>query len=160
MGTAHEILFRPFRLDLENEILWRGSRVLALRQKSFALLRYLAEHPGELVCKDELLKAVWPETRVSDIVLKVCIREVRQILGDQPQTPSYIETVQRRGYRFIRPVRIRGLASGPRPKRNQQTESEGRSPGRSSDIKTPEPPSPFPPENHQGLIPNAVGRVA
>ncbi len=160
MGTAHDILFRPFRLDLENEILWRGSRILALRQKSFALLRYLAERPGELVCKEELLKAVWPETRVSDIVLKVCIREVRQILGDQPQTPSYIETVQRRGYRFIRPVRIRGLASGPRPKRNQQTESEGRSPGRSSDIKPLEPPLALPLEDHQDLVPNAVGRVA
>lgn len=118
MRTVHDILFRPFRLDIENEILWRGSRILALRQKSFALLRHLAEHPGELVSKEELLKAVWPETRVSDIVLKVCIREVRQVLGDQPQAPAYIETVQRRGYRFIRPVRNQALTNGRQPKKN------------------------------------------
>lgn len=111
MKSATDILFRPFRLDTENEMLWRGSRVIALRQKSFALLRYLAERPGQLVAKEELLKAVWPETRVSDIVLKVCIREVRLVLGDQPQAPSFIETVQRRGYRFIRPVRRRELAN-------------------------------------------------
>src|SRR5262245_61672542 len=104
MKAAQEILFRPFRLDTINEILWRGSRVVALRQKTFTLLRYLAEHPGQLVQKDELFSVVWPETRVSEIVLKVCIRELRQALGDQPQTPRYIETVQRRGYRFIAPV--------------------------------------------------------
>src|SRR5215470_9858116 len=130
MKSAQEILFRPFRLDTVNEMLWRGSRVVTLRQKIFTLLRYLAEHSGQLVSKEELLGAVWPETRVSDIVLKVCIREVRQVLGDQPNTPVFIETVQRRGYRFIRPVRIRGLSNGLRPTRNQQTESEGGFPGR------------------------------
>ncbi|MBI3247508.1 MAG: AAA family ATPase [Deltaproteobacteria bacterium] len=114
MKLGHAILFRPFRLDTENEILWRGTRVIALRQKSFALLRYLAEHPGQLVSKEELLGAVWPETRVSDIVLKVCIREVRQVLGDHPQTPLFIETVQRRGYRFIRPVRSQDLVQAPK----------------------------------------------
>lgn len=114
MIPGHAILFRPFRLDTENEILWRGTRVIALRQKSFALLRYLAEHPGQLVSKEELLGAVWPETRVSDIVLKVCIREVRQVLGDHPQIPLFIETVQRRGYRFIRPVRSPALARTPK----------------------------------------------
>ncbi len=116
MEPGHAILFRPFRLDTENEILWRGTRVIALRQKSFALLRYLAEHPGQLVSKEELLGAVWPETRVSDIVLKVCIREVRQVLGDHPQNPSFIETVQRRGYRFIRPVRNQILSTTPKPR--------------------------------------------
>lgn len=116
MEPGHAILFRPFRLDTENEILWRGTRVIALRQKSFALLRYLAEHPGQLVSKEELLGAVWPETRVSDIVLKVCIREVRQVLGDHPQNPAFIETVQRRGYRFIRPVRNQILSAIPKPR--------------------------------------------
>lgn len=124
MKSVTDILFRPFRLDTENEMLWRGSRVIALRQKSFALLRYLAEHPGQLVAKEELLKAVWPETRVSDIVLKVCIREVRQVLGDQPQAPSFIETVQRRGYRFIRPVRHRELAKTLKFKARHVTPTE------------------------------------
>lgn len=116
MKSVTDILFRPFRLDTENEMLWRGSRVIALRQKSFALLRYLAERPGQLVAKEELLQAVWPETRVSDIVLKVCIREVRQVLGDQPQAPAFIETIQRRGYRFIRPVRHREPVDTDHPK--------------------------------------------
>jgi predicted ATPase/DNA-binding winged helix-turn-helix (wHTH) protein len=135
MQSAREILFRPFRLDIDNEILWRGARVIALRQKSFALLRYLAERPGQLVAKEEILRAIWPETRVSDIVLKVCIREVRQVLGDQSQSPSFIETVQRRGYRFIRPVRrqewlgppqAKKVKSAPRAVRQQRDESPPR----------------------------------
>jgi DNA-binding winged helix-turn-helix (wHTH) protein len=53
-------------LDLASERLWRGTTVLRLRRKSFAVLRYLVAHAGEVVSKDELLAAVWPGTAVSD----------------------------------------------------------------------------------------------
>jgi predicted ATPase/DNA-binding winged helix-turn-helix (wHTH) protein len=157
MKFATDILFRPFRLDTENEMLWRGSRVIALRQKSFALLRYLAEHPGQLVAKEELLKAVWPETRVSDIVLKVCIREVRQVLGDQPQAPSFIETIQRRGYRFIRPVRRRELANTSHRKAKRFDFADL---PRTTDKEIPLalPPSVAPSANTQAPTSNFVGR--
>ena len=88
-------------LDLAGERLWRGTTALRLRLKSFAVLRYLVAHPGQVVSKEELLEAVWPETTVSDGVLMVCINELRTALGDPAPTPRYIETVHRRGYRWI-----------------------------------------------------------
>jgi DNA-binding winged helix-turn-helix (wHTH) protein len=95
------LLFPPFRLDVANEQLWREGRVIELRPKTFAVLRYLAERPGRLVTKEEALDAVWPQTVVSESVLKSCIRELRKALADDAQNPQYIETVHRRGYRWI-----------------------------------------------------------
>jgi DNA-binding winged helix-turn-helix (wHTH) protein/tetratricopeptide (TPR) repeat protein len=95
------ITFPPFQVDAANERLWRDADPIPLRPKSFALLRYLAERPGQLVTKDELLDAVWPETHVTDVVLKVCINELRQVLGDTAKAPRFIATVYRRGYRFV-----------------------------------------------------------
>jgi DNA-binding winged helix-turn-helix (wHTH) protein len=89
------------RLDLANECLWRGARVIPMRPKTFALLRCLVEHPGQLLTKARLFDAIWPHTAVSDVVLTVCVRELRQALGDDAKTARFIETVHRRGYRFI-----------------------------------------------------------
>lgn len=104
MAQTPDICFRSFRLDTANERLWRGTHKVTLRPKTFAVLRYLVEHPGRLITKDELLDAVWPDTSVSDVVPIVCVREIRQALGDHPETPRFIETVPRRGYRFIAPL--------------------------------------------------------
>jgi DNA-binding winged helix-turn-helix (wHTH) protein len=93
--------FPPFRLDVHSEQLWRDDEVIALRPKTFAVLRYLLEHAEQLVMKDELLDAVWAGTVVSDTVLKSCIRELRTALDDDVQEPRFIATVHRRGYRFI-----------------------------------------------------------
>jgi len=89
------------RLDTANECVWRGTRAIPLTPKTFAVLRYLVEHPGRLVTKEELLNAAWPDIYVSDAALKVCIRRIRQALGDQPHASRFIETVHWRGYRFI-----------------------------------------------------------
>ena len=91
----------PVRLDLANERLWCGDQARVLRPKTFALLRYLVEHPGQLLTKAALLEALWPETTVSEVALSVCMRELRQALGDDARMPRFIETVHRRGYRFI-----------------------------------------------------------
>ena len=93
-----------FRLDTVNECLWQEKQAIALKPKAFAVLRYLVEHPGRLVSKNELLDAVWADVAVSEGVLKFCIREVRKALGDKPQAPQFIETLHRRGYRFIAPL--------------------------------------------------------
>src|SRR5262249_3418978 len=71
----------------------------------FAVLRHLATHAGALVTKDELLQAVWPETVVSEAALTSCIKELREVLRDQAQERRYIETVHRRGFRFIGQLR-------------------------------------------------------
>ncbi len=101
MQREQSITFHPFRLGLESERLWCRSDPIALRPKTFAVLRHLLERAGRLVTKDELLDAVWPDTSVSDGVPIVCVRELRQALGDQAEAPTFIETVPRRGYRFI-----------------------------------------------------------
>ena len=72
----------PVRLDLEGARLWRGAEALRLRPKSFAVLRSLMAQAGRVVCKEALLEAVWPDTAVSDGVLKVCLSELRRALGD------------------------------------------------------------------------------
>jgi DNA-binding winged helix-turn-helix (wHTH) protein len=94
------IFFHPFCLDLASECLWRGSQAIKLRPKAFAVLDYLLGRPGQLVTKEELLNAVWPGTFVGEAVLKVAIRQVREALGDDSQSPRFIETAHRRGYRL------------------------------------------------------------
>jgi DNA-binding winged helix-turn-helix (wHTH) protein len=101
--------FLPFRLDLPNQCLWRSrereeeQRIL-LSPKAFAMLRYVVERAGRLVTQDELLEALWSEAFVQPEVLKSHIRDIRGALGDDPKTPHFIETLPRRGYRFIAPV--------------------------------------------------------
>jgi predicted ATPase/DNA-binding winged helix-turn-helix (wHTH) protein len=95
------IIFDPFCLDLANQRLWRDSQAIKLRPKAFAVLDYVLARPGQLVTKEELLNAVWPETFVGEAVLKVAIRQIREALGDDPKSPRFIETAHRRGYRFI-----------------------------------------------------------
>ena len=99
----HESLvsFGPYRLDMENFQLWRGVQEVKMTGKAFAVLRYLVEHPRELATKDDLFAAAWPETVVSEATLVSGIQELRQALRDDAKNPRYIETVHRRGYRFI-----------------------------------------------------------
>jgi DNA-binding winged helix-turn-helix (wHTH) protein len=78
------MIFGPFRLDIANQCLWRGTWEIALTPKSFAVLRYLLENPARLVRKEELLEAVWHRHHVSDAVLKVCVQEIRRALEDDP----------------------------------------------------------------------------
>src|SRR5712692_1678116 len=78
MAVAISLSFGPFRVDTQNECVRRGMESIKLTPKAFAVLRYLVEHPGRLVTKDELFEAVWKETVVSDIALAVCVREIRK----------------------------------------------------------------------------------
>jgi len=103
MEADRRLAFGDFSLDLASERLWCGHEVVALTPKAFAVLRRLVEDGGQLVSKEELLRAGWAKTHVSDGVLKVIILEIRRALGDDPAAPSFIETVPRRGYRFIAP---------------------------------------------------------
>jgi DNA-binding winged helix-turn-helix (wHTH) protein len=93
----------PVRLDLANECLWRGAQAIPLRPKTFAVLRYLLDHPGQLVTKTAILDAVWPDITVGDGGLMVCMHELRRALGDDPKAPRFIETMPRRGLQVHRP---------------------------------------------------------
>jgi DNA-binding winged helix-turn-helix (wHTH) protein len=100
----NRIRFAPFDLDPVNECLWRGAEVIKLRPKAFAVLEHLLSRPGELVTKQSLIGAVWPDTFVGDAVLKVAIRQIREALSDDPKSPRL--PVHRRD-------RIGRAASGP-----------------------------------------------
>src|SRR5262249_26670621 len=94
--------FEGYTLDIARNALRAADREVALRRKSFELLRYLVENPDRLVTKEELLKAIWPNVVVTDESLTKCVSEVRQAIGDSRQT--LIATVPGRGYRFVATV--------------------------------------------------------
>jgi DNA-binding winged helix-turn-helix (wHTH) protein len=104
MHEQQDLVVGPFRLDLRDARLWRGPEALPLAPKTFAVLCCLVTRAGQLVTKDALLEAVWPETAVSESVITAVMRTLRRVLGDQARTPRFVETVYGRGYRFIAPV--------------------------------------------------------
>jgi len=107
-------------LDESNARLSRDGVPLEVPPKVFAVLCHLARNSQRLVTKDELLDAVWGHRHVSESVLKTAINQLRTVLGDDPRAPRYIETANRRGYRFVAvsaPVASTGdsSSSAPRP---------------------------------------------
>jgi DNA-binding winged helix-turn-helix (wHTH) protein/predicted ATPase len=102
-----EFAFGRFRLDPASQQLWCGEDLVPLRPKLFAVLRYLLQHAGRLVTRGELRAAVWPNTAVSESVLRGTIRELRDALGDDATAARFIETLSHRGYRFVAPVHER-----------------------------------------------------
>jgi DNA-binding winged helix-turn-helix (wHTH) protein/tetratricopeptide (TPR) repeat protein len=97
-------LFGDYRLDTANAQLLKLDREVPLPPKAFAVLVHLIERHGLLVTKDELLDAVWERRYVTEGVLKTTMQILRQALVDDSKTPRYLETVHRRGYRFIAEV--------------------------------------------------------
>jgi DNA-binding response OmpR family regulator len=93
-----------FVLDESNARLARDGQPLDLPPKAFSVLCVLVRNAQRLVTKDELLDAVWGHRHVSESVLKTTINQVRTQLGDNPRAPRYIETLSKRGYRFVAQV--------------------------------------------------------
>src|SRR5262245_28658031 len=109
MGSADHaagraLTFGPYRLEGPEGLLWRRGRVVPLSPKATCVLWGLASRAGQLVTKQALLDIAWPDTAVGEAVLTVTIRALRQVLEDDRSHPRYIETVHRRGYRFVAPV--------------------------------------------------------
>jgi TolB-like protein len=92
--------FGRYRLEPRGGLM-SGDRNVRLTPKALALLSFMAARPGEVIGKEELFGAVWPEVTVGDAALVTCIQEIRSALGDDARRPRYVETVHRRGYRFI-----------------------------------------------------------
>jgi predicted ATPase/DNA-binding winged helix-turn-helix (wHTH) protein len=111
-------VFVPFRLDTLNQCLWRRrdtgpeERIL-LSPKTFFVLAYLVENAGRLVTHAELLGAVWSDSVVEPQAVKRHILTVRSALGDRPKHSLFVETVAKRGYRFIAPVSERSALERP-----------------------------------------------
>ncbi len=105
LPAKHFYDFGPFQLDAAKRLLLRDRKPLPLPPKVIETLLVLVENHGQLVEKDELMKAVWPDTFVEEANLAVNISLLRKTLGGEENPPHYIETVPKRGYRFVAPVR-------------------------------------------------------
>ena len=109
MAVQHKRLyeFDPFLLDVGERLLLRDGEVVALAPKAFDVLVVLVQRNGHLLNKDDLMKAVWGDTIVEEGNLALYISSIRKALSDSTGEPRYVQTVSRRGYRFIAPVRVR-----------------------------------------------------
>jgi DNA-binding winged helix-turn-helix (wHTH) protein len=116
--------FQSFALDTSNQCLLHNGAQIDLAPKLFAVLRYLVENPGRLVTHDELLDALWLETYVQPQVLRTYVLELRKVLGDHAAQPRFIQTLPKRGYRFVAPVTEHNGASWSRIERLQAPRAE------------------------------------
>ena len=100
------VRFGVFEVDLQEAELRRSGLRQKLSPQAFEVLRALLKRPGEIITREELRERLWPEntTVAYDLGLKKCINRIRDVLGDSPDHPRFIETVPRRGYRFVAPV--------------------------------------------------------
>lgn len=98
--------FGPFRLDTAAPLLWREGQPVSLTPKALETLVVLVQRAGRLTSREELIEAVWPDTVVEENNLSVNISMLRKALGDSEEGEKYIETVPRRGYRFVAQVKV------------------------------------------------------
>lgn len=106
MSSTDLYNFGEFVFDAQDQVLTRSGEFVPLTPKMFEVLTVLIERRGQIVSKDELMKTVWADSFVEEGNLAVTIRQLRKALDDDAHTPTYIETVARRGYRFIAPVQL------------------------------------------------------
>src|ERR1700692_1246692 len=109
------VRFDRFELDEANARLLRDGTAVALAPTPFAVLCALVRQPGSLLSTNALLDEVWGHQFVTDSVLRTAISELRTALGDAARKPRFIETVSRRGYRFIAPPGAGAAAPGVQP---------------------------------------------
>jgi DNA-binding winged helix-turn-helix (wHTH) protein/Tol biopolymer transport system component len=102
------LAFGPFTFDPDNQLLRRGADDVPAPPRVLGVLDLLLERAGDLVARQDLIDRVWKDAFVTDTSLAEAVSALRQILGDDPQSPTYIQTVHRRGYRFVAPVEARG----------------------------------------------------
>ncbi|HSJ95718.1 MAG TPA: AAA family ATPase, partial [Myxococcota bacterium] len=113
--TPRAVRFGAFELDLARGVLLRQGRVVALQDLPLRLLALLVERPGETLRRDEICARLWPANVALDFEhgLNTAVRKLRRALGDSPARPRFVETVPRRGYRFVGRMLVE--SSGPAP---------------------------------------------
>ena len=106
----------PWTVDPAANEVRRGAEVVRLEPKAVAVLAYLAAHAGEVVSREALLDAVWPDVVVTDASLTRCVSQLRQALGDDARGAGLIETIPKVGYRLhIAPAEVRPAHASPEP---------------------------------------------
>lgn len=114
-STAHMGTFTvgDWRVEPRSCLITRGDRTQRLRPQLIDLLVCLAKRPGTIVLRDEILSEVWAGQFVAESALSRCVTELRQVLGDDAQHPTYIDAIRKRGYRLIAPVAWSDPAAAP-----------------------------------------------
>jgi DNA-binding winged helix-turn-helix (wHTH) protein len=107
--------FGPYEVDLSTGELRRDGAKVSLQDKPFQILALLVRCPGELVTREELKSRLWPADTFVDFEhgLNTAVKKLRQALDDSPEEPRYVETLPKRGYRFLAPVDVEGAAPEP-----------------------------------------------
>src|ERR1700693_5027196 len=125
----HRARFGVFELDLKAGELHKSGRVVLLQEQPFQILLMLVEHRGELAPREEIRRKLWPNDTVVefDHAINTAIKKLRQALGDSAQSPKYVETVGRRGYRLMIPVEW----AGGSPKNADDSTSQNSLPAKS-----------------------------
>jgi DNA-binding winged helix-turn-helix (wHTH) protein len=115
--AAHVARFGPFEANLRTGELWRSGERVPLQELPFKVLATLIERRGELVTREELRATTWSGSVYVDFEhgLNKAVNKIRQALGDDPDAPRYVETLPRRGYRFVAPLELGPAAAAPRP---------------------------------------------
>src|SRR5215467_4154465 len=112
VGTSQVIRFATFEVDLHAQELRKAGLRLKLSGQPFQVLAILLEQPGTVVTREELQKRLWPDTFVDvDHNLNTAINKIREALGDSSENPRFVETLPRRGYRFIGSIAANGTAA-------------------------------------------------
>jgi TolB-like protein len=103
--SAQRVRFGVFEVDLRTGEIWRSGRRLKMTGQPFSVLAILLERPGEVISREELQRRLWPDTFVDvDHNLNTAINKIRETLLDSAERPRFVETLSRRGYRFIAPI--------------------------------------------------------
>src|SRR5580692_5466399 len=105
--SANLVKFDVFEVDLRAQELYKGGRKIKLQVQPFQVLAMLLERPGEVVTRDEMQKRLWPADTFVDFdhSLNTAIKKLRQALGDDKKKPRFVETLPKRGYRFLASVK-------------------------------------------------------
>ncbi|HVO78504.1 MAG TPA: winged helix-turn-helix domain-containing protein [Candidatus Bathyarchaeia archaeon] len=116
LGAMYQLLrFGVFELNLDLEEIRKNGTLLKLPPQPFKLLAMLANRSGQVVTRDEIQEQLWGSDTFIDFEQGVnkCIKQIRSVLGDNPDNPLYIETIPRHGYRFLAPVRTKLIPAPP-----------------------------------------------
>src|SRR5712692_6783741 len=105
-APSRRVRFGTFEIDLTAGELHKQGLKIRLQDRPFQVLAMLLEHPGEVVTREDLRRRLWPaDTFVDfDVGLNTAIKKLRDALGDTPDSPRFVETLPRKGYRFIAPI--------------------------------------------------------
>jgi DNA-binding winged helix-turn-helix (wHTH) protein len=115
--SANVVKFDVFEVDLRAGELYKAGRKIKLQDQPFHVLAMLLERPGEVVTRDELQKRLWPADTFVDFdhSLNTAIKKLRQALGDDKKKPRFVETLPKRGYRFLANIKGPAAPTGPKP---------------------------------------------